>query len=63
MAATAADEIAAAKRESPDRVFVVTYERLVAESEQTMRAIAEWLAIDWTRVAARAHLQPASDPG
>ena len=43
-----ADEIAAAKRESPDRVFVVTYERLVAESEQTMRAIAEWLAIDWT---------------
>jgi Sulfotransferase family len=42
-------EIAAAKRESPDQVFVVSYERLVAETEPVMRALAEWLDIDWTR--------------
>jgi hypothetical protein len=43
------DEIADAKRESPDRVFVMTYERLVAEPEAAMRALAAWLEIDWAR--------------
>ena len=42
-----ADQIAEAKRESPDRVFVTTYERLVSEPESVMRAIAGWLRIDW----------------
>jgi hypothetical protein len=42
-----ADEIAAAKRERPDRVFVLTYERLVSETEVAMRALAEWLGIAW----------------
>jgi hypothetical protein len=41
------DEIADAKREAPDQVFVTTYERLVAEPETVMRALAEWLEIDW----------------
>ena len=41
-------EIAAAKREAPDQVFVMTYERLVAEPEPVMRALAEWLALDWS---------------
>lgn len=41
------DEIAAAKGESPDQVFVLTYERLVAEPEAAMRALADWLEIDW----------------
>lgn len=41
------EEIADAKREAPDQVFVVTYERLVAEPETVMRALAEWLEIDW----------------
>jgi Sulfotransferase family len=42
-----AEEIAAAKRESPDQVFVMTYERLVMEPEATMRGLASWLEIDW----------------
>jgi hypothetical protein len=44
-----AEEIAAAKRELPDRVFVVTYEGLVLDTEGTMRALAAWLGIDWAR--------------
>ena len=40
-------EIADAKREAPDQVFVATYERLVAEPEAVMRALADWLEIDW----------------
>jgi hypothetical protein len=42
------EAIEAAKRESPRRVFVITYESLVAEPESAMRATAEWLGIDWT---------------
>jgi hypothetical protein len=42
-----AEEIAAAKREDPERVFVVTYERLVADPEDVMRALASWLELDW----------------
>jgi hypothetical protein len=41
------DEIAAAKRERPDQVFVLTYEQLVREPEPVTRAIAAWLGIDW----------------
>lgn len=42
-----AEEIIAAKEERPDRVFVVTYERLVSEPEPVMRAVASWLGVDW----------------
>lgn len=42
-----ADEIAAAKRESPDRVYVLTYERLVTEPEAVMLGLAAWLGIAW----------------
>jgi hypothetical protein len=42
------NEIADAKGESPDQVFVLTYEQLVAEPEAVMRALAAWLGIDWT---------------
>jgi hypothetical protein len=44
---TGADEIADAKREAPDQVFVLTYERLVAEPEEVLRPLAAWLEIDW----------------
>jgi hypothetical protein len=42
-----ADEILQAKRESPDRVFVLTYERLAADPETVLRHLATWLEIDW----------------
>jgi hypothetical protein len=42
------EEIKAAKRELPDRVFILTYEALVTETERAMRALAAWLGIDWT---------------
>jgi hypothetical protein len=42
-----ADEIAAAKRESPEQVFVLTYERLVSDPEAVMRSLAAWLGIEW----------------
>jgi hypothetical protein len=43
-----ATEIAAAKREQPDKVLVITYEALVKEPERVMRALAEWLGIAWS---------------
>jgi hypothetical protein len=44
-----AAEIAAAKREEPDRTLVVTYEALVQVSERVMRDLAEWLGITWSQ--------------
>jgi hypothetical protein len=41
------DEITGAKRESPDQIFITTYERVVADPEAVMRALAAWLGIDW----------------
>jgi len=41
------DEATGAKRERPDAVLVVTYEALVTRTEETMRSIANWLAIGW----------------
>jgi hypothetical protein len=41
------EETRAAKSEAPDRVFVLTYEALVTDTEPTMRALAAWLGIDW----------------
>jgi hypothetical protein len=43
-----ATEIAATKREEPDRALVITYEALVQDSERVMRALAEWLGITWS---------------
>jgi len=43
-----ANEIAALKREQPDRALVVTYEALVQDSERVMRGLAEWLGISWS---------------
>jgi hypothetical protein len=42
-----ATEIAAAKRERPDKVLVITYEALVQDPERVMRGLAEWLGIAW----------------
>jgi len=42
-----ATEAIAAKRESPARVFLLTYETLVTEPERTTRALADWLELDW----------------
>jgi Sulfotransferase family len=41
------EELLAAKAEDPERVFALTYERLVTEPEPTMRALADWLRIKW----------------
>lgn len=40
-------EMAAAKRERPGQVFVLTYEAIVQDSERTLRALADWLGIAW----------------
>ena len=45
-----AEEILAAKAERPDGMFVLTYERLVTEPEPAMRALADWLGIEWSPV-------------
>jgi hypothetical protein len=45
-----AEEILAAKTQSPDRVLVLTYESLVTEPESTMRSVAAWLGIAWDRI-------------
>ena len=42
-----AEELLAAKAEEPARVFALTYDRLVSEPEPAMRALANWLEIDW----------------
>jgi hypothetical protein len=42
-----AREIAAAKRERPEQVFVVTYETVVGNTERAMRALSRWLGIAW----------------
>jgi hypothetical protein len=42
-----AHEVAAAKRERPDKVIVVAYEALVQDSERVIRALAERLGIAW----------------
>jgi hypothetical protein len=42
-----ASEMAAAKRERPEQVFLLTYESLVADPERAMRALADWLGIAW----------------
>ena len=42
-----AREMAAAKRERPAQVFLLTYEALVTDPEPAMRALAEWLGIAW----------------
>jgi hypothetical protein len=46
--ATGTDEIVTAKRERPDRTFVVVYDQLVAEPEAGTRALAAWLGIECT---------------
>jgi hypothetical protein len=47
-----AQEIAAAKREAPDRTLVLTYEALATDPVRVMRAVAEWLGITWDPVLA-----------
>jgi hypothetical protein len=42
-----AAEMAAAKRERPAQVFLLTYETLVTDPERVMRALAAWLGIAW----------------
>jgi hypothetical protein len=42
-----ATEIATARREEPDRVFVMTYEALVTDPRRSMGELAEWLGISW----------------
>lgn len=42
-----AEELIAAKADNPERVFALTYERLVTDPEPSMRALAEWLRIKW----------------
>lgn len=42
-----AEEILAAKAETPEGVFALTYEKLVTEPEATMRTLAGWLRIEW----------------
>jgi hypothetical protein len=42
-----ATEMAAAKREAPDKVFVLTYEALVSDPRRVMGALADWLGISW----------------
>jgi hypothetical protein len=42
-----ATEMATAKRESPERVFVLTYETLVADPRRVMGVLADWLGISW----------------
>jgi Sulfotransferase family len=42
-----ANEIATAKREAPDRVFVLTYEALVRDPKRVTVALADWLGIAW----------------
>jgi sulfotransferase family protein len=42
-----AEEIVTAKSQAPDSVFVVTYEGLVRHPEPTMRALADWLGLEW----------------
>jgi hypothetical protein len=42
-----AAEMAAAKREHPEQVFVLTYEAIVHDPERAMRALAHWLGIAW----------------
>jgi hypothetical protein len=41
-------EIAAARREDADGDFVLSYERLVSDTEGAMRELAGWLGIEWT---------------
>jgi hypothetical protein len=43
------EEIAAAKRERPEAVLVITYEALVTDPERIMRGLAEWLGISWSQ--------------
>jgi hypothetical protein len=40
-------EMAAAKRERPQEVFILTYEALVADPRRVMGAIADWLGLSW----------------
>jgi hypothetical protein len=42
-----AHEIAQAKREMEDAVFVMGFEQLVTDPEAAMRALADWLGISW----------------
>lgn len=42
-----------AKRESPEQVFVLTYEALVREPERVMRTLADWLGIEWNPILLR----------
>jgi hypothetical protein len=41
-------EIAAAKGQRPEQVFVLTYEAIVEDPEHAMRALADWLGIGWS---------------
>jgi hypothetical protein len=43
-----AAEMAAAKRERPEQVFVLTYEAIVRNPTRAMGALADWLGIAWT---------------
>ena len=42
----------ALERYGPDCVFVITFSQLVAETESTMRAVADWLGIAYDPVLA-----------
>ena len=43
-----AEEIAAAKREDPAKVLVITYEALVQDSERVLRDLCGWLGVSWS---------------
>lgn len=45
-----AEEILAAKAERPRAVFVLTYDALVGDPTRTMKALAEWLGIEWSPI-------------
>jgi hypothetical protein len=42
-----ADAILDAKRRHGDKVYVIAFERLLSDTEGTMRALADYLGIDW----------------
>jgi len=42
-----ADEIVAAKEESKERVFILSYETLVTKPKGVMKRLADWLGISW----------------
>jgi hypothetical protein len=45
-----AEEIRAAKAETPELVFVLTFEGLVSDPERVMATLADWLGIEWNPI-------------